>query len=186
MRLGSFSPVILNFKHQTLLGYIIIFFLPYFFSLMIYPWKGKKVGKTPIRVPRKSSHFAILRLVCQSSSVDERDSLPEGPGRRVTNRSVFTLSVLCQIMLVTVEHFSIECIETRNRRDDKRSCDKGATLMWGLICPALLRAEFDDERQIFLQIVLFIFSLQLLFSLQFLLSFEKQYVVWHHCHLVWG
>ena len=47
---------------------------PYFFCL-----DAKKVGK------KKSSHFAVLRSVYYLRSVTKRDSLPEGPGRRVTN-----------------------------------------------------------------------------------------------------
>ena len=34
---------------------------------------------------KRSSHFAVLRFIYYLSSVAERDSLPEGPGRRVTN-----------------------------------------------------------------------------------------------------
>jgi len=37
------------------------------------------------KVTKKSSHFAVLRFPCYLSLFDERDSLPEGPGRHVTN-----------------------------------------------------------------------------------------------------
>ena len=51
-------------------------------------------------------------------------------------------------MLVTIEHFTADILNAmRDRRNDKRSSDGGATRNFSINSVRLALPEFDDERQ---------------------------------------